>query len=83
VDLIAEDLARYLSEHPHAADTFDGIRRWWLTRIRVEEADIQVRKALEKLVDDRLVVKNELPDGRVLYRSAQRPTPNLEPPEPD
>jgi hypothetical protein len=70
VEAIAGEIARYLVQHPDAADTFDGITRWWLTRIRFEEATRLVAQALEGLVRDGRVVEQELPDGTLLYRSA-------------
>ena len=70
VQLIAAEIARYLVQHPDAADTFDGIKRWWLSRIRVEEAIVHVRQALDGLVLEGLVVEQKLADGRLVYRSA-------------
>lgn len=72
VTLIAEEISRYLAEHPDAADTVDGITQWWLARIRVEEAVIDVQQALHSLVRGGAVVGKVLPDGTVLYRSASR-----------
>jgi len=38
IDTLAREVAAYLATHPDAADTVDGISRWWLTRMRVEKA---------------------------------------------
>jgi len=70
VEVIAGEITRYLVAHPDAADTFDGIARWWITRIRLEEAMQQVRQALDGLVKEGRVVVEKLPDGSSLYRSA-------------
>jgi len=72
VRMIAEEISRYLAEHPGAADTVDGITQWWLARIRVEEAAIRVQQALDSLVCEGVVVEKMLPDGSVLYGSALR-----------
>ena len=70
VDEIARQIVRYLDRHPNAADTFDGIHRWWLSRIRIEETARDVQAALDELVLRGHVIRQALPDGRPLYRSA-------------
>lgn len=70
VEVVAGEIARYLVQHPDAADTFDGITRWWITRIRFDEASQVVGEALDGLVREGRVVKERLPDGTLLYRSA-------------
>ena len=50
IERIAEEIQMYLFNHPNAADTLDGIARWWLTRQRYEEATTVVKKALENLI---------------------------------
>ncbi|HZF20340.1 MAG TPA: hypothetical protein VE008_11610 [Burkholderiales bacterium] len=67
IDTLAREVATYLSKHPDAADTVDGISRWWLARVRVEEATANVRQALDVLVERGVVVERRLPDGRVVY----------------
>ncbi|HYP98149.1 MAG TPA: hypothetical protein VER96_05715 [Polyangiaceae bacterium] len=72
VELVANEISRYLTKHAEAADSLEGIQRWWLTRIRIEEAAQRVKRALESLVHRGTVVMEVLPDGGVLYRSACR-----------
>jgi hypothetical protein len=72
VKMIAEEITRYLLGRPEAADTFDGITRWWLARIRIEDASAQVQKALDLLVAGNVIVRTLLPDGNAIYRSARR-----------
>ncbi len=72
VEVIAEEITRYLLGRPDAADTFDGITRWWLARIRIEDATTQVQKALDLLIEGHTVVRTVLPDGNALYRNAGR-----------
>jgi hypothetical protein len=64
---IAREIARYLAKHPHAADSIEGIRRWWLMRERYEESAHNVQLALEQLQHDGLVARRVLSDGSVLY----------------
>lgn len=61
------EILRYLSAHPQAADTVDGIVMWWLPRQRYEEAVDRVQRALDDLVARGLVDRITLVDGTVLY----------------
>ena len=72
VEAIAEEISRYLADHADAADTLEGIKQWWLARIRIEEASLRVKQALDNLVQRGVVVEQALPDGNILYRSAVR-----------
>jgi hypothetical protein len=68
---IAREIARYLVEHPDAADTLDGIRRWWLTRQRYEDATVLVQRAVELLVREGAAVGRKMPDGNIVYGSTR------------
>lgn len=70
VEIIAQEIMRYLIGHPDAADTLNGISQWWLSRIRLEEAVAQVELALARLIQRGVVHESILPDGSTLYRSA-------------
>jgi DNA polymerase III psi subunit len=70
--VIADEIARYLVQRPHAADTVDGIRQWWLPRIRPDAVDTEIRQALDHLVQRGIVVANTLPDGNTVYRSTSK-----------
>jgi hypothetical protein len=72
VETIAHEITRYLAARSDAADSFEGITRWWLARIRLDEAAADVQAALDRLVARNVVVKTTLPDGNTLYRSARR-----------
>jgi hypothetical protein len=75
VNTIAEEIARYLRDHPDAADSLEGIRQWWLPRLRLQEAPAQIEGALAELVEKGLVVRQSMPDGTVLYRRAETDEP--------
>ena len=63
---LAAEIEQYLASHPSAADSMEGIRRWWLARLRVEEGVLRVQQALELLVTHGAVVEKRLADGPVL-----------------
>jgi len=72
VEGIARELEKYVSLHPTAADTPDGIARWWLDR-REQPALNHVEAALELLVERGVLVRRPLPDGHSIYACAARP----------
>ena len=69
IERIAEDIQRYLLSHPNAADTLEGITKWWLTHQRYEEGKEIVQKALYHLVNRKLLIKIENLDGTQIYKS--------------
>ena len=75
---LAQDIQRYLQAHPHAADSIDGILRWWLPRQRLEESATKVRQALE-LLAQRGAVSKRVFAGQVVYANAQRDSDNNKP----
>ena len=64
---LARGIERYLEKHPNAADSLEGIQRWWLIRHRYAEDTLQVEQALELLIAKGIVVRRILPDGRAVY----------------
>lgn len=77
---LAAELLRYLSEHPGAADTSDGIVQWWLPK-ETAVGRKEVEAALDLLVRDGALARHALPDGRVLYAAtgARPPLPSASP----
>jgi hypothetical protein len=67
------EIQRYLSSHPDAADSVEGIRRWWIARLRLEESARHVQEALNRLVAQGVVIERVMPDGRAVYEMAGRP----------
>ena len=47
---IANEIEEYLFQHPDAADTIDGIAKWWLTRQQYEHSYETVSMAVEYLL---------------------------------
>lgn len=67
IDYIARKIADYCREHPNAADTSDGIIKWWLSREQVGCTPELVERALGYLIAEGTVTKTILTDGRTLY----------------
>jgi hypothetical protein len=73
VATIADAIRRYLVTHPAAADTADGIQRWWLLPLQHEEPLALVELALDRLVDEGVMRRVVMEDGRVIYSHAHGP----------
>lgn len=69
---VAQQIARYLEEHPNAADTLEGVVHWWLARQRYEDSVQTVEVALAWLVEQGLVTKQIAPGGQNVYSRAPR-----------
>ena len=54
---IAELIRRYLTEHPQAADTAEGIQRWWIAPTCGEVSLWSVEQALAQLEGEGVVRK--------------------------
>lgn len=67
VQAIARDIEAYLAVHPDAADSAEGIQRWWLAHAPTEDSLDQVRAALEQLAAAGRITRRVLPDGGVVY----------------
>ena len=66
IDAIADAVRRYLDQHPDAADTVDGIAKWWLPAPWCADAD-SVQSALARLEAQGAVSRRMLGDRHVLY----------------
>jgi hypothetical protein len=79
IELTGEILA-YLSKHPDASDTPEGIALWWMKRQRYEASLKQVSLALEELERQGVLDKTVLTDGTPLYglSLSLKPTEPLE-----
>ena len=64
---LAAEVLAYLSSHPNAADTLEGITNWWLPRQRYERGRRRIQDTLDQLVARGLVVRHCLPDGTIIY----------------
>jgi len=66
VQAVADSLVEYMTRHPEAADSIEGIRRWWLPADMVASA-ADVEAALNRLVLAGILATRRLPDRGVLY----------------
>ena len=66
VTLIAASLLESLARHPDAADSIEGIHRWWIPE-GVAASRTGVQAALEQLVRSGELMRRQLPDRGVLY----------------
>jgi hypothetical protein len=64
---VAIKILRYLTEHPNAADTADGVLEWWLLKQSIFDEERVVEKALEGLVEQKLIFQVEAADRRKYY----------------
>lgn len=64
---IAQALVSYLLTHPGACDTVDGISRWWFDTDDTV-SPVQVKQALDQLVEHGLIEASPAADGRVRFR---------------
>jgi hypothetical protein len=67
VAAIAERILEYLRAHPHAADTSEGIARWWLSDMTPAVSPERVELALRVLAELGQVEACTLPSGAVVY----------------
>ena len=58
----------YLLDNPNASDTLDGIMDWWLLNQKIRFETRIVIQAVAKLVADGLIVEQQGPDSRTIYR---------------
>jgi hypothetical protein len=71
---IARIIDRYVTEHPNAADTPEGIRSWWIARHLPRTSLEDVQKALDHLVVRGRLIRVTLADGTTVYaRGTSRP----------
>jgi hypothetical protein len=72
VRAIAAEIEQYIGLHPGAADTVEGIQRWWLSRQLADESTAMLAAALTWLTDRGVVARTTLPDGRTLFAAPRR-----------
>lgn len=67
VEVVAEAIRAYLRDHPHAADTVEGIARWWLSAAFENPKASCVQHAVEQLVSRGEMTRRILRDGTVIF----------------
>ena len=67
VTAIAEEIERYIEDHPRSKDSLVGIRSWWLTEETMSTAPGKAQEAVDRLVDNGVLCRKMLPDGTIIY----------------
>ena len=70
VEAITAAIIDHLASHPLAADSADGVTRWWLGPAFAGVSAAQVEIALEGLVARQAMRRLSLMDGTILYSQA-------------
>lgn len=71
-DGVVAEVLRYLQAHPHAADTIEGITRWWLAPKLGTVSAESLERALARLMESGHVQRDALSDGRYVYRRGHK-----------
>ncbi|MES2717464.1 MAG: hypothetical protein V4795_16990 [Pseudomonadota bacterium] len=71
--LLIDAIQAYLARHPQAADSADGVARWWLVHGAAAPTRLQVEQALATMVRAGLLRRVDLPDGTVLFSCEAAP----------
>jgi len=67
MEAVAAAIVDYVRAHPMAADSADGVHRWWMGAQHARPGLDVVESALELLVERRVLRRLPLGDGTVLY----------------
>lgn len=67
---IAQQLARYLRDHPDGCDTAEGIARWWMDPLEATVPEVMMEAALAWMTACQLMETLHAADGRIRYRLA-------------
>lgn len=70
VDLVKEKILTYFRDHPNAADSLEGIAKFWLSDLDTAFSQEELKDILEQLVDDGVVRKSNRNIGGAIYSSA-------------
>ena len=71
LERVAGAIEAYLQRHPDAADSAEGIARWWLAGDGMEDCVEDVRAALARLMERGVVSARTLPSGKRIYSAAR------------
>jgi len=72
VRAIAREIERHFEAHPNAADTAEGILRWWLPQEWVEVSLENLQRGLDLLLANGHIVERRMSDGHRLYARASK-----------
>lgn len=61
-------ILRYLTRHPEASDTLEGVAEWWVMRETIEHGVEETARALDFLVSRDLLIEDREVEDRPRYR---------------
>jgi hypothetical protein len=65
-DELVDEIRRYCLAHSHALDTLEGIA-WWIAMQRFEEVRAVVHSAVDRLVDEGVLVRYRTQDNVTVF----------------
>ncbi len=65
IEGVVAALRRYLQVQPHAADTLEGIHRWWIDWGAEEKSPEVTHRALDRLVEEGVMEYVDIAQRRV------------------
>jgi len=70
--LLMREVVHYLELHPNAADTLDGILKWWLKQQRYSQEAETLKRILSVLVEQKQLVTTTSQSGEKIYKRAPK-----------
>jgi hypothetical protein len=64
---VASDILGYLSKHPSAEDTLEGIVRWLTSEKHIQTSPGIVAHALSQLIEKKLITARQSAGGPTIY----------------
>jgi len=64
---VAREILAYLSDHPDASDTREGIIAWWLMERRIKHQSLLVQETLAKLVEQGILFETQIDKSPPVY----------------
>lgn len=68
--LLMREVVHYLELHPNAADTLNGILKWWCKRQSIDQDAEMLQTILDELVNQNKLVKIVNQSGEAIYKRA-------------
>ena len=65
---VAREILAYLSDHPEARDTLEGIVQWWMLERKIRHQIALVREAIQELVGKGFLLEEPIPGSKKSYQ---------------
>ena len=65
---VAREILAYLTDHPDARDSLEGIVHWWLLEREIKYQLALVKEAVQELIDRGLLLEERIPGSKPGYR---------------